>query len=167
MATVPVAGDKVGGGARAAHPAVAAGDVPGVSWRHIDGSAEAPALPVEVGERLDGMTLRVSQVVGEHLAHRRPRDDRPAVHLPAGEEHPRETQPVVGGADEAAAAGLERRARLPHLLGVGGLERASRTGQVVAGKAILLAGREDEAAIGHPERLEEPLGEEASGRRAG
>src|SRR3954471_5387315 len=77
----------------------------------------------------------------------------------AGEEHAAEVQPVVRGAGETAVAESEGRAPAP--LAVGAVEEAEAggAGAVVAGEAVALGGLDDEAGVGHVERLEQPLGQ--------
>ena len=156
----------MGGGTGTADPAVPAGHVPRVDVGDVDATAVAPALALQ--EQPAGVALGGGEVVGGHPPYRVRREQPAALHGTAGEQHAAEAVPVVGGRDEPAATGRERRHAAP-LPGrrVGERQPAGRVGAVVAGEPVAPAGGYREAGVHHAERFEQPLGQELRQRLAG
>src|SRR3954454_904661 len=120
----------------------------------------------------EGVEVGVAgQVVPGHGGDRAWAEDPDAVQLPAAPEHLREAVVVGGGGDEAAAAreelgaGLERVAEDVVGHQPAGCERAVEPGEAAGVRGV--GAGETEGGVGHAERGEDPLLEEAVERQPG
>jgi hypothetical protein len=99
-------------------------------------------------------------VVGRHHPHGLGREQPSAVDGSFVEQHEAEAVPVVDGRDEPAGSGRKRRRGRP-LAGLVDLDQvAGAVAGVAVGEPVDLLGGDVESGVGHPERFEQPLGQE-------